>query len=140
VEVMGYSNEEDSVPKEFELLKFQDSKHLLRAALICPELASIKIKKEVWQEFNWYTTRDLVASVKSSRNRLQIDQMALDSYLADPENWESNLVNSMKFKNMLMDLKTTRIYNMTPGQVKIIRMHSPNFVGPHPLVKRKKSE
>ena len=147
VEVMGYSNEEDPVPKEFELLKFQDSKHLLRAALICPELASVKIKKEVWHEFHWYTKRVLVQDARMSRNRLRNDLRDLQDYMEDPEKWESPVIESTKLKSMLVGLRGTPQVGAPkggqgpwiPGGRRSKRVPNPNYSGPKPLLKRKKT-
>ena len=114
VEILGEDSQDYPAPREFMLLKFQDELHLLRAALICPELASLNIKKEVWIESAVYYRRRMVNSAIESKRRYEYNLKELEEFTKDPEGFindeQSAVLESTKLKDMLASLRSP-VYN-----------------------------
>ena len=115
VEILGEDSQDYPAPREFMLLKFQDELHLLRGALICPELASLDIKKEVWIESSVYYRRRMINSAIESKRRYEYDLKELEEFTKNPEGFindeQSAVLESTKLKDMLASLHSTSAYN-----------------------------
>lgn len=122
VEILGVEDVGEDTTYDFALLKFKDELHLLRAALIEPDLASLEIKQEIWNEFSVYYRRRLVNDVIQARRRLEYYQSKLDEYSQDPENYKESYahVESSKLKAMLAGISANyprSKYRHRPGKL-----------------------
>jgi len=112
VEILGEGCENDPAPREFVLLKFKDDLHLLRAALICPELSSLDIKRQVWSESSVYYRRKFVNSAIESKRRYRYALKELEEFTKNPQGYveEPAVQESITLKKMLASLRSSTPY------------------------------